>query len=131
MSSEFQSVSRIPIKIELNRAHELQGEFRRHLSPLTIKNLINVFPLSGRINSYDGKFIYIQVALQLGSEKPVNSFKKGDIAFSPLGNFLCIFLCDATLDQKLNLLGRVTSNNIDILQSFRVGDYLSINKSLN
>ena len=131
MSSEFQSVSRIPIKIELNRARELHGEFRRHLSPLTIKKLVNVFPLFGRINSYDGKFIYIHVELQLGSEKPVNSFKKGDIAFSPLGNFLCIFLCDATLDQKLNLLGRVTSDNINILQSFRVGDHLGINKSPN
>ncbi|TVP39882.1 cyclophilin-like fold protein [Candidatus Nitrosocosmicus arcticus] len=131
MSSESQSVSRIPIKIELNRARELQGEFRRHLSPLTVKKLINVFPLVGRINSYDGKFIYIQLDVELGSEKPVNSFKKGEIAFSPLGNFLCIFLCDATLDQKMNLLGRVTSDNIDILQSFKVGDHLSIDTSPN
>ena len=130
MSSEFQSVSRIPIKIELNQARELQGEFRRHLSPLTIKKLINLFPLFGRINRYDGKFIYIQIELQFGSEKPTGSFKKGDIAFSPLGNFLCIFISDATMDQKLNLLGKVTSDNIDILQSFKVGDYLSINKSL-
>ena len=130
MSSEFQSVSRIPLKIELNQARELQGEFRRHLSPLTIKKLINLFPLFGRINRYDGKFIYIQIELQLGSEKPTGSFKKGDIAFSPLGNFLCIFISDASMDQKLNLLGKVTSDNIDILQSFKVGDYLSINKSL-
>ncbi|MDN5845644.1 MAG: hypothetical protein L0H53_05145 [Candidatus Nitrosocosmicus sp.] len=131
MSSEFQSVSRIPIRIELNQASELEGEFRRHLSPLTIKKLLGSFPICGRINSYDGKFIYVQVDLQLGSEKPVLSFKKGDLAFSPAGNFLCIFLCDATLKQKLNLLGRVTSDNIDILQSFKVGDYLSIKKSLN
>ena len=129
MSSEFQSVSRIPIKIELNQARELEGEFRRHLSPLTIKKLINLFPLFGSINRYDGKFIYIQIELQLGSEKPTGSFKKGDIAFSPLGNFLCIFISDASMDQKLNLLGKVTSDNIDILQSFKVGDYLSINKS--
>ncbi len=130
MSSEFQSVSRIPIKIELNQARELQGEFRRHLSPLTIKKLISVLPLFGRINKYDSKFVYIKIELQLGAEKPAGSFKKGDIAFSPMGNFLCIFISDATLEQKLNLLGRVTSDNIDILQSFKVGDYLSINKSL-
>jgi hypothetical protein len=129
MSSEFQSVSRIPIKIQLNQACTLQGEFRRHLSPLTIKKLISVLPLFGRINRYAGKFIYIKLELQLGSEKPAGSFKKGDIAFSPSGNFLCIFISDATLDQKLNLLGRVTTDNIDILQSFKVGDYLSINKS--
>ncbi len=90
-----------------------------------------LFPIYGRINSYDGKFIYVQVDLQLGSEKPINTFKKGDLAFSPLGNFLCIFLDDAILNQKLNLLGRVTSDNVDILQSFKVGDYLSIEKSLN
>ncbi len=65
MSSGFQSVSRIPIKIELNQARELQGEFRRHLSPLTIKKLINLFPLFGRINRYDGKFIYIQIECSL------------------------------------------------------------------
>ena len=51
------------------------------------------------------------------------------MAFSPLGNFLCILLDDAILNQKLNLLGRVTSDNVDILESFKVGDYLSIKKS--
>lgn len=130
MSSEFQSISRIPIKIELNRESELQGEFRRHLSPLTIKKLISILPLVGRINRYDGKFVYIKIAVELGAEKPNGSFKKGDIAFSPLGNFICIFISDATMDQKLNLLGRVTTDNIDILQSLKAGDYLSINKSL-
>ncbi len=131
MSHEFQSVSRIPIKIGLNQASILKGEFRRHLSPLTIKKLLSLFPIYGRINSYNGKFIYVQVDLQLGSEKPALSFKKGDLAFSPVGNFLCIFLSDAILKQKLNPLGRVTSDNIDILNSFKAGDYLSIDKSLN
>lgn len=131
MSSEFQSVSRIPIKIRINQALELEGEFRRHLSPLTIKKLLSIFPIYGRINSYDGKFIYLQVDIQLGSEKPVNIFKKGDLAFSPSGNFICIFLHDVLLGQNLNLLGRVTSDNIDLFQSFKVGDYLSIKKSLN
>lgn len=131
MSSEFQSVSTIPIIIELNQASELKGEFKRHLSPLTIKKLLSAFPIDGRINSFDGKFIYIQVGLQLGSEKSINTFKKGDLAFSPLGNFLCIFLDDAILNQKMNLLGGVTSDNVDILRSFKVGDYLSLKKSLN
>jgi hypothetical protein len=131
VSSEFQSVSTIPIIIELNEAFKLKGEFKRHLSPLTIKKLLSAFPISGRINSYDGKFVYIQVGLQLGSEKPINIFKKGDLAFSPLGNFLCILLDDAILNQKLNLLGRVTSDNVDILRSFKVGDYLSLKKSMN
>jgi len=131
VSSEFQSVSTIPIIIELNQALKIKGEFKRHLSPLTIKKLLSAFPISGRINSYDGKFVYIQVGLQLGSEKPVNIFKKGDLAFSPLGNFLCILLDDAILNQKLNLLGRVTSDYVDILGSFKVGDYLSLKKSMN
>jgi uncharacterized protein len=131
VSPEFQSVSRIPIKIKLNQALELRGELKRHLSPLTIKKLLGVLPIYGRINSYDGKFIYVQVDLQLGSEKPVNTFKKGDLAFSPLGNFLSIFLNDTILNQKLNPLGKVTSDNINILQYFKVGDYLSIERSLN
>jgi len=131
VSSDFQSVSTIPIKISLNRAHGLKGEFKRHFSPLTVKKLLTVFPINGRINSYDCKFIYVQVGLQLGSEKPINSFKKGDLAYSPLGNFICIFLDDALLKQKLNLLGKVTSENIDILRSFKVGDYLSFEKSVN
>ena len=131
VSSDFQSVSTIPIKIGLNRAHQLEGEFKRHLSPLTVKKLLSIFPINGRINSYNCKFIYVQVGLQLGSEKPINIFKKGDLAFSPLGNFICIFLDDATLNQKLNLLGKVTSENVDILQSFKVGDYLSFEKSPN
>lgn len=128
--SEFQSVSTIPIKISSNQALELEGELKRHLSPLTVNKLLGIFPIYGRINSYEGRFIYIQVGLQIGSEKPLNTFKKGDLAFSPLGNFICIFLGDALLNQKMNLLGRITSGNIDILQSFRVGDNLRIERSL-
>ncbi|MDF0681074.1 MAG: cyclophilin-like family protein [Candidatus Nitrosocosmicus sp.] len=130
MPSEFQSVSPLPIKRLQIRHLNWKGELKRHLSPLTVNKLLGIFPIYGRINSYEGRFIYIQVGLQIGSEKPLNTFKKGDLAFSPLGNFICIFLGDALLNQKMNLLGRITSGNIDILQSFRVGDNLRIERSL-
>lgn len=129
MTYKFNSVSRIPIILSVDHTNILNGELIRYLAPLTINKLVKNFPLTGRINKFKDKFVYIKVDVELGLEKSINSFKRGDIAFSPSGNFLSIFLTDYTYNQNLNLVGRINLDDIELLQNTRTGDLLRINKT--
>lgn len=129
MSIPGASVSRIEIQLLINDRHVINAEFKRHFSPLTIKKLISIMPFSGLISKYNEKFVYIKTDLDIGVEKPVNNFKKGNIAFSPSGNFISVFLKETSIAQKYNLLGIVTSDNLDLLSSVIVGDKLTFRKS--
>jgi hypothetical protein len=129
MSIAGASVSRIEIQLLINDRHVINAEFKRHFSPLTIKKLISIMPISGLISKYNEKFVYIKTDLDIGVEKPVNNFKKGNIAFSPSGNFISVFLKETSIAQKYNLLGIVTSDNLDLLSSVIVGDRLTFRKS--
>ena len=57
-------------------------------------------------------------------------FKKGNIAFSPSGNFISVFLKDTSTAQKYNMLGNITSDNLGLLLSVGAGDILTF-KILN
>jgi hypothetical protein len=128
MSTAGESVSRIELQILICDKKVLTAEFRRHYSPLTINKLINRMPISGLVSKYYDKFIYVKTDLDIGVEKPRNSFNRGDIAFSPSGNFISVFLKDSIVVQKLNLLGNITSENLDLLVSTKTGDIITIRK---
>ena len=128
MPSDGSSVSRIEIQLMINDKHKITAEFKRHLSPLTINKIIKKMPISGLIIKYDDQFVYVKTELNVGIEKPVSIFKKGNIAFSPSGNFLSVFLKDTSTAQKYSLLGDVTSDNLDLLLSVGAGDILSFKK---
>ena len=128
MPSDGSSVSRIEIQLVINDKRKLSAEFKRHLSPLTIKKLLSKMPISGLISKYDDNFVYVKTDLDVGIEKPVSIFKRGNIAFSPSGNFLSVFLKDTSTAQKYSLLGNITSDNLDLLLSLGAGDILTFKK---
>ncbi len=128
MSTNGTSVSRIAIEIVMSNNLIINAEIKRHLSPLTIKKLINMMPISGLINKYYDKFVYVNVNLEIGAEKPNSYFKRGNIAFAASGNFICVFLKDTSVSQKFSLLGDVTSDNLHLLETVKTGDFITIQK---
>src|SRR5919107_5842049 len=110
------SVSRIPISISINNTIDMKGELVRHLSPLTIKKILSCFPISQLIINFQNKYIQINLELNIGIEKPKNVFKKGDIAFSPISNSICIFLNDHTHGNQLNHIGFVKKDHLENLK---------------
>ncbi len=129
MSEKITSVSRVPILITLNNNLKLEGELVRHLSPLTIKKILINLPISQLINNFQNKIIQLKLDLDIGVEKPLTKFKKGDIAFSSISNYLCIFITDYTHKQQLSHIGFIKSNNIDELLKTKAGDVISIQRS--
>ena len=95
------SVSRIPILVTLNNSIKIEGELIRHLSPLTVKKVLNNLPISQLINNFQDKFIQVKLELDIGIEKPQSKFKKGDIAFASMYNSIYIFLTDYTIANNL------------------------------
>ena len=128
MSQAGTSVSRIELQLIICDEKILTAEFKRHLSPLTINKLINRMPISGLVNKYRDEFVYIKTDLDIGVEKPRNYFSRGDIAFSAAGNFVSMFLKDSIVAQKFNLLGIITSNNLELLVSTKAGDIITMRK---
>jgi uncharacterized protein len=129
MSEKISSVSRIPILITLNNNIKMDGELVRHLSPLTIKKILNNLPINQLINNFQKKFIQLKLELDIGVEKPQSKFKKGDIAFSPISNSIYIFLIDyIQSQQQFSHIGYIKTQNLDELVKTKAGDMLSIQK---
>ncbi|HXS59434.1 MAG TPA: cyclophilin-like fold protein [Candidatus Sulfopaludibacter sp.] len=129
MSKNISSVSRIPILITLNNSVKMEGELIRHLSPLTIKKVLNHLPINQLINNFQKKFLQLKLELDIGLEKPQSSFKKGDIAFSSISNCIYIFLEDYTHSQKqFSRMGFIKTQNLDELIKTKAGDILTIQK---
>ena len=129
MSKNISSVSRIPILITLNNSVKMDGELIRHLSPLTIKKVLNHLPINKLINNFQNKFLQLKLELDIGLEKPQSSFKKGDIAFSSISNCIYIFLEDYTHSQKqFSHMGFIKTQNLDELIKTKAGDILTIQK---
>jgi uncharacterized protein len=129
MSDRITSVSRIPIAIILNGDIRIEGELIRYLAPLTVKRIVNNLPISQLINNFQNKFLYVKFDLFIGAEKPINKFKKGDLAFSPISNSICIFIEDYNLNQQFTHIGHIDIENMHGLLKTKTGDILTIKKA--
>ncbi len=127
MSSEnkFRSVSRIDIKVIINREETLHGQLIRHLSPLTISEMLRSMPFHGAVHYSRDTFCYIQTHLNIGQEKSRKKFSRGDIALMTSNGAICFFLKDASVEYSMNYIGRVSSK-IEKLLSLRSNDELTI-----
>jgi hypothetical protein len=121
----MENISRIPIVMSIQNIGQFKGELIRFLSPLTIKKLVYEFPITQRVINYENKYIYLNSNLTVGIEKPKNSFKKGDIAYSPLNNSIYLFLQNLNHNQKFNHLGIL---NIDKNIEIKSGSIITIDK---
>ena len=129
MSDRISSVSRIPITIILNSDVKIEGELIRYLSPLTVKRIVNNLPISQLINNFQNKFLYVKMDLGIGLEKPLNKFKKGDIAFSPISNSICIFIENYNHNQQCSHIGYIKNESLHELLKTKTGDILTIKKA--
>jgi len=129
VSKSNYSVSRISIELVINERNVLAAELVRHLSPLTIRKMINSIPASGILHKFGDSFVYFQIDMKIGPEKSVSQFRKGDIAFSPQSSIFCIFLKECTTIQKFNLMGHLVSNNLDVFSSLKIGDRMTVRKA--
>lgn len=114
----------IPIKINLFGIGTIEGDIIRHITPLTADAVIDKLPivLRGRF-SFGSKKYWTLPGLEIykgTNNKSTTEIKKGDIIYNPKTDELIISLEDIEMPNKVNKIGKVTTN-LEILLQARNG----------
>jgi hypothetical protein len=127
-------VSESDLQIEL----EFEGEFLlkavldRVQAPLIIEEIKSRLPIDGRGALLRGE-MKITLGIMRGNAKPTKDVSRGDIAYMPLGDTLCIYLTEMKTYSPVNIIGRITSDNevLETLTQVRRGSQVTIRLSEN
>jgi len=116
------SESELPLDLEFEGEFVLSAVLQRVLAPLIIEDIKSKLPLEGRAALMHDE-MQITLGIRRGNIKPTKEVKRGDIAYMPLGDNLCIYVTDKTTFSPVTLIGRVESvgDELDRLQNIRRG----------
>ncbi len=103
------SVSRIPVRFIIENVGQAEGELIRHLAPRTVDAIVKKLPLEGRAALWKEE-VYFDIAVTMGEEKAKQNVKRGDVAYWPMGNALCIFYGETQPYSPVNIVGQVLKN---------------------
>jgi len=118
------SISRIPIKFIIERVGEAEGELIRHLAPRTVDAIVKKLPVEGRAALWKEE-VYFEIPVTVGKEKAKPTVKKGDLAYWPMGNALCVFYGDSKPYSPVNVVGRVMKN-LELLSQVKSGAVIRV-----
>lgn len=125
MSEE--DVSRISVKFLVEELGEAEGEFVRHLAPRTVDAIAKKLPLEGRAALWKEE-VYFEIPVKMGEEKAKATVEKGDLAFWPMGNALCIFYGESQPYSQVNIVGRITGN-LELFSKVKSGEKIKVERA--
>ena len=120
------SVSRIPIKIIIEKIGEAEGEFIRHLAPRTVDAIVRALPIEGRAALWKEE-VYFEIPAKMGEEKAKPKVEKGDLAFWPMGSALCIFYGESQPYSAVNIVGKVTKS-LELFAKVKSGSVIRVER---
>jgi len=120
------SVSRTPIKFTIATVGEAEGELIRHMAPRTVDAILKKLPLEGRAALWKEE-VYFEIPVKMGEEKSRARVEKGDLAFWPMGNALCIFYGESQPYSPVNIVGRVTKN-LELFERVKSGSVIRVER---
>ena len=126
------SDSDLQIELEFEGDFLLKASLDRVLGPLIIEEIKSRLPIEGRGALMRGE-MKITLGIMRGNAKPTKDVSRGDIAYMPLGDSLCIYLKEMKTFSPVNIIGRITSDD-DILENLnhvRRGSQVTIRLSQN
>ena len=122
------TVSRIPLILEISNKGVVECEIIRHLSPITTKLILNGLPLKDRIHKLQGALVYMETGLIIGAEKQRSRFRRGEMAYLTANGSVCIFVKDCPAISTMNPIGVITSS-LRIVDSAQTGDVMILRRS--
>jgi len=123
------TVSRVPLILEISNKGVVECEIIRHLCPITTKLILNGLPLKDRIHKLQQALVYMETGLIIGAEKQRSRFRRGEMAYLTANGSVCIFVKDCPAISTMNPIGIVTSN-LRILESAQTGDVIILRRTL-
>ena len=119
------SVSIINIFLEIKGKARISCQLKRHLSPRTIGLITRSMPIHDNVHRMNKSVVYIKTNIDSGMERKKTDFKKGDIAYFPIGGCICFFLNDVLDGQPMTPIGKLLSS-IENLKDVKTGDILTL-----
>ena len=116
------SESDLPLEVEFEEDLVLSAILQRVMAPLIIEDIKSKLPLEGRAALMHDE-MQITLGIGRGNIKPVKEVKRGDIAYMPLGDNLCIYMVDKTTFSPVTIIGQIESDGekLDQLKNIRRG----------
>ncbi|MFM7861846.1 MAG: cyclophilin-like fold protein [Candidatus Nitrosotenuis sp.] len=119
------TVSTTRLILEIKGKSKLDCELKRHLSPKTVGIIMRSLPLDGNAHFMGQNIVYFETKVNSGIERQKKEFKKGDIAFTPSGSSICLFVSDVITSKPLTPIGKILAN-VDALKDVKSGDVISL-----
>jgi len=119
------TVSTTRMILEIKGKSKLDCELKRHLSPKTVGIIMRSLPLDGNAHFMGQNIVYFETKVNSGIERQKKEFKKGDIAFTPSGSSICLFVSDVITSKPLTPIGKILAN-VNALKDVKSGDVISL-----
>ena len=125
----------VKIKIVTKSTGEVPAEIIESLNPKTAKAIMNALPIKGRGNRW-GEEIYFSIGVSAGSENAKDVVEKGDLAYWPPGEALCIFFGPTPASSgnepraasPVNVFGKILGDPT-VFRRVRSGEEVAISKA--
>ena len=104
------TVSKIDVILEVNGHERIKCQLKRHLSPITVGLITRMLPLEGNVHQMGRSIMYFETGINSGIERKRTDFKKGDIAYLPIGGSICFYLDDVLDGQPMTPLGKLSGD---------------------
>ncbi len=124
--AEITSFSRIPIRIEIEKIGEFEGELIRFHAPSTVQQIIKSLPLEGAGALWDYA-VYFQTDISRGLEKQVSRVKAGDILYWPPRRYILLAYAEAAPPAQMMKIGEF-KGDFEKLKNLRPGARIRIAK---
>jgi len=115
------SVSKSNLILEIRGKTKLSCEFKRHLSPRTVGQILRNLPLEGNAHSLGSDIVYMETIIESGIERKKTEFKRGDITFLPASGSICFIFNDTISSKVMTPIGKIISQT-DVLREIKPGD---------
>ena len=117
------SVSNVNVLLEINNGQTIKCELKRHLSPKAVGQIIRSLPFHANAHFLGKSAVYFETSVDSGIERSKTEFKKGDIAFLPVGKLICFFHSDVKVGKTMTPIGKII-NGVDKLSTIISGSEL-------
>ncbi|MCK5150300.1 MAG: hypothetical protein KAQ65_00605 [Candidatus Thorarchaeota archaeon] len=120
------SESDILVEFEFEENFVLNAALDRVKGPLIVEDIKMKMPFDSRAAFLRGE-LKILLEISRGNIKPVKSVQRGDIAYMPLGDSLCIYIQDMNTFSPVNIIGTVNSDDsLDKIKDVRRGSQVTM-----
>ncbi|MCK5237979.1 MAG: hypothetical protein KAR33_00440 [Candidatus Thorarchaeota archaeon] len=120
------SESDILVEFEFEENFVLNAALDRVKGPLIVEDIKMKMPFDSRAAFLRGE-MKILLEISRGNIKPVKSVQRGDIAYMPLGDSLCIYIQDMNTFSPVNIIGTVNSDDsLDKIKDVRRGSQVTM-----